>query len=806
MSTPTPGLSAAPVQRPSPGRALGPTQPARLALGETGLSGTTNYAGQLYTETNPALINDAGYGRPGTRVWGEWERLMRTDSAIETALNMTVAPLRDATVSVRAPKRTGPAAPAQVAYVEANFTEWLEPLWPDVAQQIGRYSLGVGFSLHEVCWGVGPSEYLPGGQGYRVVKLAQRLPSTLEYNGWIEKDGELVEVRQRGVKDGRYFSQVPIPAEKLLLVTWNREGNNYAGYSAFRPVYYLAKVREHLLRILGIGHQREALGVPMASMDRETRLSLGQRRALRRVLENLVYHENAAVVLPAGVTLEWFNSPGANKGHVLDTWKQLGIAILGVVGAQQAALGTGDTGSRAVGEVHDANKNTFIQAVKANIEAAFNGVGRRPYTGLVRKLVEANWGPQPSYPRLELSLPVSSLPPAEMVASVVEAVTAGVLTVTAEDENRLRKALGLATLAPEIREKLKATALPAVASPPTAAAPGQATAPGAPLAKASGLAPPRRPGEEGAPPASSPGRAVAASRDATGAYVPRRPLKPHETHLAWGDMDSLLSTAKEAFEAAARPLLVEALVRVIPQVREAMADGNPSEVAALELPFEKLAALVDEYLASLRAQGAAHVQREAQSPARQQALEEKRAEGKATVALSRTVTLARKRGRLARELAVDTLMQAQREMLLRRMRARTIDSLTRAAIEKVRTGGDPQDIVADVIQEALETRALRQDAAGITTAAFNAGREEAAARLGTVRTVRLSAVLDEVTCEYCERMDGAEFAFGSAGHDEHVPPLRRCEGRDKCRCLLIYETEGFAVEETYPEDNVPEAD
>lgn len=786
---------------------LGPDVPSRLALGEVGLSGTTNWNGQLYTEANPSLAGPNGYGHPGTRVWGEWEKLLRTDGAVETALNLLAAPLRDASLEVVAPKKETPQTAAQVAYLEQNLQEWLEPLWPEVVQQLARYSLGFGFSLHEECWDVGPSAYLPGGQGYRLVKLAQRLPSTLEWNAWVEKDGELVAVRQRGVKDGQYLSGLEVPAEKLLLVSWNREGNNYAGYSAFRSVWYLAKVREHLLRILGIGHQREALGVPMATMDAGVELTGPQRVKLRNTLMSLVYHENAAIVLPAGVKLDWFSSAGANKGHVLETWKQLGLAILEVVGAQQVALGTGDTGSRAVGTVHDSNKNTFVAGVKANIEAALNGVGRRPYTGLVRKIIRANWGEVEAFPRVEMSLSTSALGPTELLAAVAQAVTAGVLTLTDEDENRLRKSLGLSMLTPEVREELRKEKAKASSAPPSAGQPEPPSDSGASMPPAS-----RRPGMPPGPPAI-PGRAVSASRDASGAYVPRRPLKPHETHLAWGEMDDVLTNAKEAFEAAAKPLLVEALVRVMPDVREAMKDGNPSEVADIDLPLERIGALLDEYLATLRQAGAAHVEKEMKRPAAKEALREKRGEGEGGISpaaavivtsrgqgLPRVVTFAKKR-RPRAEADVEKLMKASRDMLLRRMRARTIDSLQRAAIDKVRTGGSPDDIVTDVISDALETKALRQDAAGITTQAFNVGREEAARRFSP-RTVTLSAVMDEVTCEYCERMDGTTFDFGSAAHDEHVPPLTRCEGRDKCRCILIYdEGEGFQVEEEYPEDN-----
>ena len=38
-------------------------------------------------------------------------------------------------------------------------------------------------------------------------------------------------------------------------------------------------------------------------------------------------------------------------------------------------------------------------------------------------------------------------------------------------------------------------------------------------------------------------------------------------------------------------------------------------------------------------------------------------------------------------------------------------------------------------------------------------------------------------------MDGESFEYGSDEHEEHIPPLTDCEGRDNCRCVLVYEFE-----------------
>jgi hypothetical protein len=289
-------------------------------------------------------------------------------------------------------------------FVRDNLTEWLDPGWPQLLEQMVRYGLGYGFSLHEVVWDTRDDERVPGGKAFYVKKLAQRLPSSVKSNGWIEKNGELVAVKQSGVKDGKWYEAIELPADKCLLATWNRSGNNYQGFSAFRPGWYMGQIRAELLKIIAIGHQRESLGVPVAEVDKDVPLTEEQREALQTLLENSVYHENAAIQLPPGVKMQWVFSPGANKSHVVETWRALGLSMLELVQAQQQALGTGDTGSRAVGEVHDATKNAFIQGVRAWIEAVFNGTGSQPYTGLVRKIIDLNFGPQKVYPKFELRL------------------------------------------------------------------------------------------------------------------------------------------------------------------------------------------------------------------------------------------------------------------------------------------------------------------------------------------------------------------------------------------------------------------
>lgn len=462
----------------------------RAALGELGASGTILVGGLLRAESNSKLLHTLAYGNPGSPQWGEWQKLIRTDQAVRVALNKIIAPLRDSAFEVEPaevkPKRVvrNGVEPKSMAeelepepledekegkgespdeernqviadYVSDVINKWMTPSFSMHIEQVVTGALGYGFAIHELVWGVREDERVPGGQAYYLRKLAQRLPNSIDQNGWVEKDGDLSFVRQRGYVDGKWVT-VELPADRIQLATWDRDGNNYAGFSAFRSVWYLGLLRAEMLRIIGVGHQREACGVPVAMMDKDVRLTDPERDELQELLETAVFHENAGLQLPPGVTLSWFFSPGANKGNVLETWRQLGIAILQVVGAEDAELGMGEAGTRSLGETKAAARNSFVEGVRSWLEGVLNGVGEWAYTGLVRKVVDANFGPQDEYPRLNLVTPKSEMPIAELANAAKTLSDAGAIHFTADDEDDFRERLGMKQIDPAVREQLAA--------------------------------------------------------------------------------------------------------------------------------------------------------------------------------------------------------------------------------------------------------------------------------------------------------------------------------------------------------------
>lgn len=719
-----------------------------------GIVGTTNYGGDLYAESNAKLTFESAYGVPGSRTWGEWEALIRTDSAAAAGLDFVAGPIRDAQVEVN-PAEDAPNGQTIADFVRWNLLEQLEPTFPEFLTQCVRETLGIGFALFEPTFKQVQHKLLPGGRGLAIATLPQRLPSTLVHNAWLEDPttGDLRAVHQQGPDSQGVWRSLDIPAENLLLLTWQRTGNNYAGFSAFRPGWYIAKIRAELLRLVGVTYQREGAGVPvMEATDKSAELTPEQREQMETLLANLVYHENASLVPPAGWSLKWTFSAGANKGHVLDAWHRLGVALLELVQAQQLALGTGDTGSRSVGEVHDASARAYIASVAALIEGALNGVGSRKYTGLIRRLVDANFGPQASYPTVKLTLKQAQLSPDKLLDAVTKGASAGAITITAKDENVIRERLGM----PPIDEGERKVELERRASLAPKAVEDEASAED----------------EKENANETRKARLQASAPKATKPWMPWRPLRASEAKLDLVGMDRFLASRPEVFEQDARPVIVEMLTRAAPAITKAMADGvvTPAEVAGIPLDETRLRRLVDGFVLDVASEGARTVKRELRDDDAEQLLEQRRMEA----------------AEEEDDFEPDPVIDALKDQVRRRMVSRLRAEVERSAIDVMRRNGDASDVVTQTIFRQLETGAFRQDAGSVTTKAFVLGREQAAERLGGVASVEYSAILDNSTCAVCRSMDGRSAPFESDAHIEMIPPNVDCEGGDRCRCLLVY--------------------
>lgn len=726
--------------------------------GSKGISGTGNYSGDVLGESNSELLHQEAYGQAGTRSWGAWEEIARTDEAVAKALDFVIAPVRDANVDIE-PVDDSPEEIAKAEFI-SYVLENVEPGWPEFLSQTCRGSLGCGFAIHELVWSKCTHESLPGGEGWTVSKLAERLPSSVHPNGWIEEekfgpDGEsygydLKTIRQLGPR-GPHFETIDLPADKVLLNTWNRNGNNYLGYSAFRAVYYPCKIRRELARIIAISHVRESCGIPICFAEADAiDMTDDQRESMETFMLNVVYHENANLILPRGWKMDWLFSKGADKASVLNAFNMLGLMILEQVGAQQLYLGTSDTGSRAVGSTHAAQADVFTNGLLGHVASMLNGVGDRPYTGLVRKLIDNNWGAPLSglYPKLKLTAKKAKLNVKERFEAMKLAKDAGLLTVTTEDENEARAELGLSPIDELDREAKKTEEQEAKKElMPPAMLPNGQPDPKAPNGKP-----------------EDPKAKLSAVSDGSLGFVPRRTLRPSEVHLDLTGINEGFDRARQRFADGMRPLAAELLMKALPGIKSAMADGDATDVGDVELDMSRVDAFVGSYLEAQLRSGYSNVKGEM-----------KRA------GVSPLTKLAKKKDPKA-------VLEPMRKHVVKKIKNRLSSDLEKEAIDALRSGGSAESVVSSTLEYQTAAGAFSTDAGLITTKAFSMGREEfAEEHADQIESCELSAVLDKDTCGPCEQLDGTEFEFGSDTDEELTPPLSsKCNGGDNCRCLKVF--------------------
>lgn len=719
-----------------------------------GIPGGGNYSGRIQTiEPNALLREQAAFGRAGTQGIGEWADLALTNPFVTAGLDFICAPIADARIDIEVDEES------EATKQQVDFLRWaLEKRFRLAAHNdtSARGFLVSGFSLFEPRAELVPCPVL-GRDAFALAALEQRLPNSLSPNAWREDaEGRLVAIEQQGPKGGNAtWTTLQLPAKDVLLYSWKRLGNNWAGESQLRSVWYLAaRIMPLLLKLVGVTTQREGAGLPVAfpKDDHAGEITPAQRTELMTFFANVSFHEASGIVMPKGFDVKWIHSPGANKGFVLDIWKALGLVVLQQLGAQQMALGTDNTGSRSVGEVHDARAMAFVRKVLSFQEGVLNGDGGESHTGLVSRLLKWNGllsadGSAPPRVKLTPKRPEMSLK--ELADSVVSLKGAGLLTPTFADENIIRERAGLPPISEEERDEAKE--------------------------KAAALIPQLQPGYEneeghgaqGDPATSTDGKqpSLKASAQRT-PWQPWRPLRASERNTDFKKLDEYFTASREAFATQVRPVVAAMLGVAGPAVAAAMADGRvlPAEIAAVPLDTRRLKATVAKYIASVRE--FAHGTVRTEMPHRLLA-----AAGDGD---DRDVTA-----------ETDDVLEAQTTALVRRMEARARAELEREAIDALRTGEGAQTVVERALMRQLDSPAFKGDAGYITTKAFNVSRDEAAQLIGGIASVEYSAILDTATCDPCRAMDGRSASFGSADHDAMLPPNRDCAGGDNCRCLLV---------------------
>jgi len=412
------------------GERSAPLSPSELRQ-TFGAVGTIFFAGIIDTgEYVPELS--------GEQALATYERMWRSDAQVAATVNVWVLPLIQATYSIEAASD----APEDVAIAQETSDNLLHGMdgqtWHNFLRQLYTNRAVYGHAVFEKCWVV-------DDQGaVRLRRLAPRLAKTL-YRWYPNADDALDRLEQRvwinadnGVTGA--FAFPTIPAEKLVVSTRNRFGNNFLGISVLRPAYKHWYYKDQLYSLDGIAAAKNAMGVPVYSEPENqgaTRDKANRDLAMSALAQYQV-NERAAFVNPAGWKFELLGVSGQVR-NIMPSIEHHDLLIARSILAQFINVDSGGTLIAA----RDSS-SFFLQALFGEAQEVADDVNP-----LIREMESYNYAQRTRFSTIGMQ-DLDQRDVEQYLRGLSALITAGGITVNQETEDAIRDNLNLPPL-PEAR-------------------------------------------------------------------------------------------------------------------------------------------------------------------------------------------------------------------------------------------------------------------------------------------------------------------------------------------------------------------
>jgi hypothetical protein len=257
-------------------------------------------------------------------------------------------------------------------------------------------------------------------------KLAERPPRTIS-DFLIAPDGGLVAIQQNVSKTAGAFMQLPtIPVDNLVGYVFEQEGANWVGRSWFRECYKNWLIKDRLMRIDAVNHER-AGGVPY--IEAHPGATQAEIQELNRMAQGFRIGDTSGGAVPAGAK---FNIAKGTNSSVVDSIIYHDEAMARKFMLMVMQLGQTKTGSRALG-------NTFTDFWGGGLEAIAWWFADTFNEHVIEDDVDWNWGEDVD----QVPLLVFEYDPELVVDDLTKLVSANVIQVDDDLEAAIRKEMGL---------------------------------------------------------------------------------------------------------------------------------------------------------------------------------------------------------------------------------------------------------------------------------------------------------------------------------------------------------------------------
>lgn len=380
-----------------------------------------------------------------------FDEMRKSDASVRSALLLRKLP------ALAAKWRVDPASDSPEDKLVADACAWqlgigdeddgpMCQTWAEIQAQ-AQLKIDFGAMFEEIIWSPEPQWFYDAdGDGHlltSILRLAPRAPRTVQR---IETDPATGDIS--------FFEQwlpnaQPIPPEKLISHTMDREDGHWWGTSLLRCMYGPWKLKRELMISAGIGWDRFASGIPII-----TYTDASQKVQATRIGRELRNHERAYLALEEGqMTAEILNGSGslADPVPLLSFYcTQIADAAL----QSFTSLGTSQHGSRAVADVL---VEPYFQSIQAETEQMASVYRKK----LLRQFVTVNFGADVPTPYLRPGR-IGSRDIAVLCTALYDAAQAGLDFTDRATQDAVRGVLDLPDT-PELMEPV----VPGEGDPPT---------------------------------------------------------------------------------------------------------------------------------------------------------------------------------------------------------------------------------------------------------------------------------------------------------------------------------------------------
>lgn len=369
----------------------------KLAEGETtvgfGLKASPNELGTSGTDIVGGMFGEETlFELKGQRAAIAYDRMRRREAQVSMLLDAMLNPIVSGNWQFEVEDEADEMQLKMKELCEWNFRHGLVDGLKQHLREALTYVI-FGYSVFEV---VHATENVPALENQLVTffkKLAFRKQSSI-YRWHLEKKtGRLLSVEQQTVSDVSDNTLVNIPGEHLLVFTNKKEGDNYEGISALRPMFGAYSRKDLYLKLTAIGAEKNAIGTVVGTTP-ANKTATKEDADFEAVLAAWAENEVSYIKIPQGWSVDI-------KAGTFDPQKM--VALLNFENEEMARavvagflmLGAGGGGgSYSLGtDLSD----FFLGGIQSYADAVCEVHNRKSLPALC----QLNYGPQAKYPTLK---------------------------------------------------------------------------------------------------------------------------------------------------------------------------------------------------------------------------------------------------------------------------------------------------------------------------------------------------------------------------------------------------------------------